>query len=143
MKIDIINGPNLNLQGKRQTEVYGTETFESMLRRLQERHLDVEVSYLQSNHEGALVDRLHAAQTNGIDGVVLNAGALSHYSIALLDAIQAIDVPVVEVHLSNIYAREEFRRHSVISAACAGVIAGMGMDSYELAVHWFTSKRSK
>lgn len=143
MKIDIINGPNLNLQGNRQPDVYGTETFESMLRRLQERHLDVEVSYLQSNHEGALVDRLHAAQTNGIDGVVLNAGALSHYSIALLDAIGAISVPVVEVHLSNIYAREAFRRHSVISAACAGVIAGMGMDSYELAVHWFTSKRKK
>ena len=143
MKIDILNGPNLNLQGARQPEIYGSETFEIMLRRLQERHMDVEIGYFQSNHEGQLIDRLHQAAKQGIDGIVLNAGALSHYSIALRDAVEATSIPVVEVHMSNIYGREEFRRHSVLSAVCAGVIVGLGMDSYELAVHYFTSRKRK
>ena len=134
MKILIINGPNLNRLGRREPGIYGTETMESCLERLQQTYPDIRLSYFQSNHEGALIDRLHQADDEGIAGIVLNAGAYTHTSVALHDAIRAIDVPVVEVHISNVHQREEFRRHSFISPACIGVICGFGMDSYRLGI---------
>lgn len=134
MKILIINGPNLNRLGRREPGIYGAETMESCLERLQQIYPDIRLSYFQSNHEGALIDRLHQADDEGIAGIVLNAGAYTHTSVALHDAIRAIDVPVVEVHISNVHQREEFRRHSFISPACIGVICGFGMDSYRLGI---------
>lgn len=134
MKILIINGPNLNRLGRREPGIYGAETMKSCLERLQQTYPDIRLSYFQSNHEGALIDRLHQADDEGIAGIVLNAGAYTHTSVALHDAIRAIDVPVVEVHISNVHQREEFRRHSFISPACIGVICGFGMDSYRLGI---------
>ncbi|MDE5876210.1 MAG: type II 3-dehydroquinate dehydratase [Muribaculaceae bacterium] len=133
--IVIINGPNLNLLGQREPNVYGQRSFEDYLCELRQRADGIEIMYFQSNHEGELVD---AIQKFGFDtsvtGIVFNPGAYSHYSIALRDAVAAIPVPVVEVHISNIAAREEFRHHSVISAVCRGTIAGLGLDGYRLAV---------
>lgn len=133
MKVLVANGPNLNLLGEREPEVYGDVTLadiEAALARLAD-ELDVDVVFVQSNHEGALVDALHGARET-CDAVVINPGAFTHYSIALRDAVSAIAIPVVEVHLSNIAAREEFRRESVIAPACVGQIAGFGPDSYLL-----------
>lgn len=136
MKLMILNGPNLNLLGRREPEIYGTVTMESYLEVLRGCYdADVEIEYFQSNCEGAIIDALHRA---GFDpemkGIVLNAGAYAHTSLAIHDAIRAIDVPVVEVHISNIGGREEVRRRSLIAPACRGVIAGFGMDSYRLGV---------
>lgn len=133
MRIQIINGPNLNLLGRREPSVYGSESFEDYLAVLQSAYPDVEMAYYQSNVEGELVNKLQEVGFS-CDGIVLNAGAYTHTSVALHDCIRAIDVPVVEVHISNIYAREDFRHTSLISAACAGVVCGFGMDSYRLAL---------
>ena len=134
MKITIINGPNLNLLGTREPHIYGRETMDNCLEGLRHQYPGVDMAYFQSNHEGALVDALHAAAADS-DGVVLNAAAYTHTSVALLDAIRAIHpVPVVEVHLSNIAAREAFRHRSLIAPACQGSIAGFGLTGYRLAV---------
>jgi 3-dehydroquinate dehydratase-2 len=133
MKILILHGPNLNLLGAREPEVYGSMTLDDINNKLVElgKELETEVKSLQSNHEGALVDALHDAQT-WASGVVFNPGAYTHTSIALRDAISAIEIPVIEVHLSNVYAREEFRHVSMISAVCKGKITGFGWNSYVL-----------
>lgn len=133
MKILILHGPNLNLLGTREPEVYGSMTLDEINNKLIElgRELGAEVKCLQSNHEGALIDALHDART-WAGGVVFNPGAYTHTSIALRDAISAIQIPVIEVHLSNVYAREEFRHVSMISAVCRGKVAGFGWRSYEL-----------
>ena len=136
MTIHIINGPNLNLLGKREPEIYGSETFEMFLSRLQERFPQVTLQYFQSNHEGALIDYLHLHGFSN-DGFIINAGAYTHTSIALADAVSAIPATAVEVHISNIYARESFRHHSHLSRVCKGTIAGLGLDGYRLAVEWF------
>ena len=133
MKILIINGPNLNRLGTREPQIYGTLTDKDIVDGLRSRIADTDIDYFQSNHEGAIVDRLHEADGK-YDGIVLNAAAYSHTSVAILDAILAIETPVVEVHMSNIYARETFRRQSVIAAACKGMICGFGADSYRLAI---------
>lgn len=133
MKIAIINGPNLNLLGVREPSIYGNEGFESYLKTLREKYNDVEISYFQSNHEGAIIDELQRVGFD-YDGIVLNAGAYTHTSIAIADAISAINTPVIEVHISNVHKREEFRHHSMISRVCKGVIAGFGLDSYRLAI---------
>ncbi len=133
MNIIIINGPNLNLLGKREPGIYGSRSFEDYLEELQTRYPDVTISYYQSNIEGELINTIQ--ETGFIcDGIVLNAGAYTHTSVAIADAIRAIKCPVVEVHISNVHKREEFRHHSYLSAACLGVIAGFGMDSYRLAI---------
>lgn len=132
-KILVLNGPNLNLLGSRETSVYGTTTLADILAGLHAEFPDVEFRDHQANDEGSLIDALQAA-TTWADGVVFNGGAYTHYSIALRDAIAGIDVPVVEVHLSNVHAREEFRHVSVLSAVCKGVIAGFGPKSYSLGV---------
>ena len=134
-KILILNGPNLNLLGRREPTVYGHRSFDDYLAELRRQFKGrAELSYFQSNHEGDLIDRLHEVGFGEVDGVVLNAGAYTHTSVALHDAIRAIEVPVVEVHISNVHQREEFRHHSMISAACRGVICGFGLDSYRLAI---------
>ena len=132
-KIQIINGPNLNLLGKREPGIYGNEGFESYLETLRQRYPDVQIDYMQSNHEGDLIDCIHRVGFE-YDGIVLNAGAYTHTSVALLDALKAVTTPAVEVHISNVHKREEFRHHSMISAGCQGVICGFGLDSYRLAI---------
>ena len=134
MKILIINGPNLNLLGTREPQHYGTGTMDSVLDALKSQYPDVQFDYYQSNVEGFLIDRLHKTLEEPCDGVVLNAGAYTHTSVARRDAIAAIKVPVVEVHISNVHSREEFRQRSLISAVCKGVIGGFGLDSYRLGV---------
>lgn len=134
MKILIINGPNLNLLGTREPQHYGTGTMDSVLDALKSQYPRVEFDYYQSNVEGFLIDRLHKTLEESCDGVVLNAGGYTHTSVALRDAIAAIKVPVVEVHISNVHSREEFRHRSLISAVCKGVICGFGLDSYRLGV---------
>jgi 3-dehydroquinate dehydratase-2 len=138
MKILIINGPNLNLLGKRQTGFYGNMSFEEYLQILKTKFSSIEIEYFQNNHEGAIIDRIHSAE-NIIDGIVLNAGAYSHTSIAIADAIQAITVPVIEVHISNVYSREKYRHFSYLSAHCKGTIVGLGLDGYRLAIENFVN----
>lgn len=133
MKIQIINGPNINLLGKREPGIYGSQSFDDYLMMLKKRYPEVEIAYYQSNCEGNLIDKLQEVGFD-VDGIILNAGAYTHTSIALQDAIRAIKVPVVEVHISNVHAREEFRHKSMISCACKGVILGFGLDSYRLAL---------
>ena len=133
MKIQIINGPNINLLGKREPSVYGSRSFDDYLKELVERYPQVEFSYYQSNVEGEMINKMHEVGFD-CDGLVLNAGAYTHTSIALQDAIRAITSPVIEVHISNVHQREEFRHKSMISCACVGVICGFGLDSYRLAV---------
>ena len=136
MRVFLINGPNLNLLGVREPGVYGSESLEIIETELKQEaaKLGIELSCCQSNHEGDIVDTLHRAMSEA-EGVVLNAGALTHYSYALRDAIAAIKIPVIEVHMSNIHAREEFRHTSVIAPVCVGSIAGFGKNSYMLALH--------
>ena len=133
MRIQIINGPNINLLGKREPGIYGAESFESYLEKLRTAYPDLEIDYYQSNIEGEMIDKIHEV---GFEyaGIILNAGAYTHTSIALQDAIRAVTAPVVEVHISNVHKREEFRHKSMISCACLGVICGFGLDSYRLAV---------
>lgn len=133
MKIQIINGPNINLLGKREPTIYGNETFDSCLEALRRKYADVEIEYFQSNVEGFLIDCIQQCGFS-VDGIVLNAGAYTHTSVALLDAIRSVPAPVVEVHISNVHAREDFRHTSMIAPACKGVIAGFGLQSYDLAI---------
>ncbi|WP_300975345.1 type II 3-dehydroquinate dehydratase [Sphingomonas sp. LHG3406-1] len=135
-RILVLNGPNLNRLGTREPEVYGSDTLDDIAGRLHEQaaRLEVGIDVRQSNHEGHLIDWLHEAADTGLHAVILNAGGFTHTSVALRDAISAIAVPVIEVHLSNPAARESFRRRSLISGVCAGVISGFGADSYTLAL---------
>ena len=135
-KIIIINGPNLNLLGKREPSVYGSETFENFLIEMQQKYANQEISYFQSNIEGELISKLHEVGFS-FDGIILNAADYTHTSIAIADAIRAIKTPVVEVHISNTFSREEFRHHSYISPVAKGVIVGFGLKSYELALKYF------
>ncbi|MES5134186.1 type II 3-dehydroquinate dehydratase [Prevotella amnii] len=133
MRILIINGPNLNLIGKREPEIYGKESMKDFLPRLQKRFPEVDLYYYQSNIEGKLIDKLQEVGFS-FDGIILNAGAYTHTSIALSDCIKAITTPVIEVHISNINSREEYRRLSMIAPSCKGTIQGFGLDSYRLAI---------
>jgi 3-dehydroquinate dehydratase-2 len=135
MKISIINGPNLNLLGTREKDVYGNEPFESTLERLKENYPGIEFEYFQSNIEGEIVDLLQKAALSS-QGVILNAAGYTHTSVSIADAVRAIDIPVVEVHISNILAREDFRHVSLISPGCAGSIFGFGTEGYRLAVEY-------
>lgn len=132
-KIQIVNGPNLNLLGVREPGIYGQSSFESYLPGLRSRFPDVQIDYYQSNIEGELINKMQEVGFSA-DGIVLNAGAYTHTSIALLDCIRSLKCPVVEVHISNVHKREEYRHHSMISAGCLGVICGFGLHSYDLAV---------
>lgn len=136
MKIIIINGPNLNLLGKRQPEIYGSQTFEDFLKTLQSEFKNIEIDYFQSNIEGEIINKI---QETGFsyDGIILNAGAYTHTSIGIGDAVKAVTTPVVEVHISNTFSRETFRHQSYISPVAKGVIIGFGLDSYRLAVKSF------
>lgn len=135
-RILIINGPNLNLLGVREPGIYGNESMNSYLDAMRDKYANLcSLEYFQSNHEGAIIDKLHEVGFDSqLDGIILNAGAYTHTSLAIADAISAINVPVIEVHISNVHAREEVRHHSMISGVCRGVIAGFGMDSYRLAI---------
>ena len=154
MKILIINGPNLNLLGRREPGIYGAQTFEDYLQILRAAYPDVEITYFQSNHEGDIVDAIHragfgdeaslsdpehraASAIGQQDGIVLNAGAYTHTSVAIHDAIKAVKTPVIEVHISNVHQREEFRHHSYISPAASGIIIGFGIEGYRLAIESF------
>ncbi len=134
MKIAIINGPNLNLLGKREPETYGTRDFETYLAELQKKYRDIELTYFQSNVEGELINKLHEFGFT-YKGIIINAGGYTHTSVALADAIAAITTPVIEVHISNIFAREDFRHVSFLGAQCIGSISGFGLSGYDLAIH--------
>lgn len=140
MKIQIINGPNLNLLGKREPETYGKQSFEEYLAQLKSRFPTVELRYYQSNVEGELINKLHEVGYS-FDGIILNAGAYTHTSVAIHDAIAAIKTPAIEVHISNVYAREEFRHKSLITSKCIGLITGFGMDGYAMAIQHLVGKR--
>lgn len=142
MTIHIINGPNLNLLGKREPDVYGNQTFEDYFEELKKEFNEVNLTYYQSNVEGELINNL---QQNGFstDGIILNAGGYTHTSIAIADAIAAIKTPVVEVHISNIFAREEYRHHSMIAGKCIGSISGFGLYSYSLAIAAIVNRLKK
>ena len=133
MKIQIINGPNLNLLGVREPGIYGDNSFESYLPQLQALYPNIEIDYFQSNVEGLLIDKLQEVGFT-YDGIVINAGAYTHTSIALQDCIRSLKCPVIEVHISNVHTREDFRHHSYLSPACKGVICGFGLDSYRFGV---------
>lgn len=135
-KILIINGPNLNLLGKREPEIYGSDTFESYFEKLKEQFSEIDLFYFQSNHEGALIDKIHEVGFT-YDGIILNAGGLTHTSVALADAIGGVTTPVLEVHISNIHAREAFRHHSYLTPKCVGMICGLGLKGYALGISYF------
>jgi len=135
-KILIINGPNLNLLGKREPEIYGTLTFEEWFETLKSKFPEFHLAYYQSNVEGLLIDKIHEVGFS-YDGIIINAGAYTHTSIAIADAIRAVKTPVIEVHISNVFSREEFRHHSYLSAACKACVIGFGFDSYRLALESF------
>jgi 3-dehydroquinate dehydratase-2 len=136
MKIIIINGPNLNLLGKREPEIYGSQSFEDYFRELQLKFKTVELCYYQSNIEGEIIDKLHEVGFN-YDGIILNAAAYTHTSVGIGDAVKSIETKVIEVHISNIFAREEFRQHSYISSNAGGVLFGFGLKGYDLAIQSF------
>lgn len=136
MKILVLNGPNLNLLGKREPEIYGAQTFEEFFEQLRKKYLDVELEYFQSNVEGELINKLHEVGFS-YKGVIFNAGAYTHTSVAIGDAIKGIETPVIEVHISNVHSREDFRHVSYIAPNARGVIAGFGLQSYELALQSF------
>lgn len=139
MKIQIINGPNLNLLGRREPSVYGNQSFEDFLKELRTRFPDVALDYFQSNVEGEIINKLHDVGFS-YDGIILNAGAYTHTSVAIHDAIGSIKTPVVEVHISNIHAREEFRHTSLITSKCAGMLTGFGLEGYAMAVVFFVTR---
>jgi 3-dehydroquinate dehydratase-2 len=141
MKIIIINGPNLNLLGKREKEIYGDQSFETYLEDLKKEFPKVEISYFQSNVEGEIINKIHNVGFDH-DGIILNAGAYTHTSVAIRDAIAGITTEVIEVHLSNIYSRESFRHESLIAPKCIGTISGFGLESYRLALSYFMGKYS-
>ena len=136
MKIAIINGPNLNLLGKRETDIYGSESFDTFLKSLQDKYANQEISYFQSNVEGELINEIQRAGFS-YDGIIFNPGGYTHTSVAIGDAIAAITTPVIEIHISNIFAREEFRKISHVSGKAKGVISGLGLKGYDLAVSYF------
>jgi 3-dehydroquinate dehydratase-2 len=142
MKIQIINGPNLNLLGTREPSIYGTTSFEDFMKELKSRFSDVDLNYFQSNLEGDLVTRIQECRGK-VDGIVLNAGGYTHTSVAIHDAIPAAGVPVVEVHISNIYAREDFRHKSLITSKCLGMISGLGVEGYALAIQFLKNHVGK
>ena len=135
-KILILNGPNLNLLGKREPGVYGNQSFEDYYAELINLFPDTELHYFQSNHEGAMIDKIHETGFS-FDGIVINAGGYTHTSIALADALSAVTTPAVEVHISNIHARESFRHHSYLTSRCKGMICGLGLKGYEMAIRYF------
>lgn len=139
MNIIIINGPNLNLLGKREPSIYGNLSFEQYFEQLKLKFPALQLHYFQSNHEGELVDKIHEIGFD-LDGIILNAGAYTHTSVALADAVAAVKTPVIEVHISNVHARESFRHHSYLSPHCAGIIVGFGMEGYALALAHFANK---
>ncbi|MFC0876574.1 type II 3-dehydroquinate dehydratase [Saccharicrinis sp. FJH2] len=139
MRILIINGPNLNLLGVREKNIYGNQNFEVYFEKIKQKFKEFDLSYFQSNSEGELIDKLHEVGFT-YDGIVLNAGAYTHTSVAIADAISAINSPVIEVHISNIAKRESFRHHSFIAPVCYGSISGFGLDSYRLALESFKSR---
>ena len=147
MKIMIINGPNLNMLGIREKNIYGTFTYEDLCKYIETypnyKEKDIDFTFLQTNHEGEIVDYLHKAYTEKYDGIVLNAGGYTHTSVAIHDAIKAVSIPTVEVHISNIHAREEFRKVCMTSPACVGQITGLGKLGYVLAVVYLTEERKK
>lgn len=136
MKLIIINGPNLNLLGVREPSVYGNQSFAGYLEELRKKNSHIQIDYFQSNVEGEIINKLHETGFS-YDGIILNAGGYSHTSVAIADAVAGIKTPVIEVHISNIYAREEYRHHSLIAGKCKGSISGFGLDSYRLAVESF------
>ena len=140
MKIFIINGPNLNLLGVREPGIYGSNTFDDYLPKLRAQYPDIHLDYYQSNIEGELINKMQEVGFT-YDGIVLNAGAYTHTSVALHDCIRSLKCPVIEVHISNVHQREEFRHHSMISSACKGVICGFGLNSYRLAIESFRDER--
>ncbi|HTE29815.1 MAG TPA: type II 3-dehydroquinate dehydratase [Chryseolinea sp.] len=140
MKIQIINGPNLNLLGKRETSIYGDQSFESFLSVLKARFSTTDIQYYQSNVEGEIINKLHEVGFS-FDGIILNAGAYTHTSVAIHDAVGGITTPVVEVHISNIHARETFRHTSLITSKCAGMLTGFGMEGYAMALQYFINKK--
>lgn len=142
MKILLLNGPNLNLIGKREPEIYGSQSLDEYFEIVKKRFQDYEIDTFQSNHEGVLIDKLHEAMGK-YDGVVINPGGYAHTSIALADAIRAIGIPVVEVHISNIYEREEYRHHSYTAEAAVKTIVGKGLEGYAEAVEYFTRSHSR
>jgi len=133
MKIQIVNGPNLNLLGQREKEIYGEVTFEKYLKLLKEHFQDYTIEYFQSNIEGEIIDKIHETGFS-FDGIILNAGGYTHTSIAIADAVASVNTPVIEVHISNIFAREEYRQKTLIAPKCMGTISGFGLDSYRLAI---------
>ena len=142
MQLLVLHGPNLNLLGKREPEVYGSESFESYFVQLQAQFPGVEFSYYQSNLEGELINKIQEVGFS-VDGIILNAGGYTHTSVALSDAVAAITTPTVEVHISNLYKREEFRHKSILSKSCVGMIAGLGLTGYALAVQYFLTTASR
>lgn len=136
MEILIINGPNLNLLGKREPGIYGSSSFDDYLLQLRSRYPQIDIIYYQSNHEGDIIDKIHEYGFKA-DGIILNAGAYTHTSVAIADAIRAVNTPVIEVHISNVHQREAFRHHSYLSAACQGIVVGFGLNSYRLALESF------
>lgn len=141
LRITIINGPNLNLLGRREPEIYGHTRFEAYLEQLRKRFSGIDLQYFQSNHEGALIDALHEAGFSR-DGILLNAGGYSHTSVALRDAVASIPAPVLEIHISNIFAREPFRHHSLLSGVCKGCICGLGLEGYALGLQYFLAEKA-
>ncbi len=139
MRIQIINGPNINLLGKREPSIYGAVTFEDYLAELRKNYPDIQIDYYQSNVEGEMINKIHEVGFD-YDGIIMNAGAYTHTSIALQDAIKAVTAPVIEVHISNVHARESFRHVSMIACACKGVICGFGLNSYRLALEALLNK---
>lgn len=139
LRLAVVNGPNLNLTGKREPEIYGSETLQEHESALQEKFPDVSFRFYQSNIEGELIDFLHSC-IGQTDGIIINAGAYTHTSIALADALSAINIPAVEVHISNVLAREEFRKQSFIASKCVGSISGLGLVGYDLAVQYFVGR---
>ncbi|EKB50027.1 type II 3-dehydroquinate dehydratase [Cecembia lonarensis] len=139
MKIIIINGPNLNLLGKREPDIYGSTSFEDFFKALQAKFSEIDLSYYQSNVEGELINKIHEVGFS-YDAILLNAGGYTHTSVAISDAIAGVNTPVLEVHISNIYKREEFRHKSIISKACVGMISGLGLQGYELGILYFLNR---
>ncbi len=139
MQLLILNGPNLNLLGKREVDIYGKQTFTDYFQSLQARFPDLDLHYFQSNSEGGIIDKIHEVGFH-FDGIVLNGGAYTHTSVAIADAIAAINTPVVEVHISNIHARETFRHHSYSAVNCVGSIIGLGLEGYALAIQFFKQR---
>jgi len=139
MKIQIINGPNLNLLGKRETSIYGNQSFDEFLVVLKKRFPSIEILYYQSNVEGEIINKIHEVGFS-FDGIIINAGAYTHTSVAIHDAIGGIKTPVVEVHISNVYGREEYRHKSLITSKCVGMLTGFGMEGYAMALNYFRDK---